>query len=43
LTAAQTISNYRAKDVVEKGFEKLKNSLDLDRLRVQSSNNEYGG
>jgi transposase len=39
LTAAQAISIYRAKDVVEKGFEKLKNSLDLGRLRVHSSNN----
>jgi transposase len=39
LTATQAISIYRAKDVVEKGFEKLKNSLDLGRLRVRSSNN----
>jgi transposase len=39
LTAMQAISIYRAKDVVEKGFEKLKNSLDLGRLRVHSSNN----
>jgi hypothetical protein len=39
LTATEVISIYRAKDVVEKGFEKLKNSLDLGRLRVHSSNN----
>jgi transposase len=39
LTAMQALSIYRAKDVVEKGFEKLKNSLDLGRLRVHSSNN----
>jgi transposase len=25
---------YRAKDVIEKGFLKLKNNLDLNRLRV---------
>jgi transposase len=28
---------YRAKDIVEKGFLKLKNSLDLGRLRVHDS------
>jgi len=27
---------YRAKDVVEKGFHRLKNSIDLQRLRVHS-------
>jgi transposase len=27
---------YRAKDVIEKGFLKLKNNLDLNRLRVHS-------
>jgi transposase len=39
LAVPEVISIYRAKDVVEKGFEKLKNSLDLGRLRVHSSNN----
>jgi transposase len=39
LTAMQALSIYRAKDVAEKGFERLKNSLDLGRLRVHSSNN----
>ena len=29
---------YRAKDVVEKGFLRLKNSIDLRRLRVHSQN-----
>jgi transposase len=29
---------YRAKDVVEKGFLRLKRSLDLGRLRVHSEN-----
>jgi transposase len=29
---------YRAKDVVEKGFLRLKNSIDLGRLRVHSQN-----
>jgi hypothetical protein len=28
---------YRAKDVVEKGFFRLKNSIDLERLRIHSS------
>jgi transposase len=39
MTAKEAISVYRAKDVVEKGFDKLKNSLDLGRLRVHSSEN----
>jgi transposase len=34
--AIEAISIYRAKDVVEKGFLKLKNCLDLGRLRVHS-------
>jgi hypothetical protein len=32
--AKEAISIYRAKDVVEKGFEHLKDDLDLGRLRV---------
>jgi len=32
--AEEALRIYRAKDVVEKGFLKLKNSLDLGRLRV---------
>ena len=32
--AKETLSIYREKDVVEKGFLRLKNSLDLGRLRV---------
>lgn len=32
----EAISIYREKDVVEKGFHRLKNSLDLGRLRVHS-------
>ena len=32
--AKRAISVYRAKDVVEKGFLKLKGSLDVGRLRV---------
>jgi transposase len=32
--ATEALRIYRAKDVVEKGFLKLKNSLDLGRLRV---------
>lgn len=35
--AKDAISIYREKDVVEKGFLRLKNSLDLGRLRVHSS------
>ena len=34
--AFEAISIYRSKDVVEKGFMKLKNCLDLGRLRVHS-------
>ena len=34
----KAISIYRAKDVVEKGFLRLKNCLDLARLRVHSDN-----
>ena len=34
--AEESIIIYRAKDVVEKGFERIKNSLDLARLRVHS-------
>jgi transposase len=36
-SARDALRIYRAKDVVEKGFDRLKNSLDLDRLRVHSS------
>jgi transposase len=32
--AKEALRIYRAKDVVEKGFLKLKNNLDLNRLRV---------
>jgi transposase len=34
--AFEVINIYRAKDIVEKGFLKLKHSLDLARLRVHS-------
>ena len=33
-SAEEALRIYRAKDVVEKGFQRLKNSLDLGRLRV---------
>jgi transposase len=37
ITKAKTaLELYRAKDVVEKGFYRLKNSIDLGRLRVHS-------
>jgi transposase len=36
--AKEAIKVYREKDVVEKGFLRLKNSLDLGRLRVHSEN-----
>jgi transposase len=32
----EALSIYRAKDVVEKGFFRLKNSIDLERLRIHS-------
>ena len=34
--AAEANRIYRAKDVVEKGFFRLKNSLELGRLRIHS-------
>ena len=34
----RALNIYRAKDVVEKGFLRLKNSIDLGRLRVHSQN-----
>lgn len=34
--AQEAIKIYREKDIVEKGFSRLKNSLDLGRLRVHS-------
>ena len=37
--AKEAIKIYREKDVVEKGFQRLKNSLDLGRVRVHSENN----
>lgn len=37
--AKKALRIYRDKDVVEKGFLRLKNSLDLGRLRVHSSTN----
>ena len=37
--AKEAIKVYREKDIVEKGFLRLKNSLDLGRLRVHSENN----
>jgi transposase len=36
--AKEAIKIYREKDIVEKGFQRLKNSLDLGRLRVHSEN-----
>ena len=35
-STTEAIEIYRSKDVVEKGFMKLKNCLDLGRLRVHS-------
>jgi len=37
--AKEAIRIYREKDIVEKGFHRLKNSLDLGRLRVHSEAN----
>jgi transposase len=36
MDANEAINIYRSKDVVEKGFMKLKSCLDLGRLRVHS-------
>ena len=38
-STTKAIEIYRSKDVVEKGFMKLKNCLDLGRLRVHSDHN----
>jgi transposase len=35
-SAKEALSIYREKDVVEKGFQRLKNCIDLARLRVRS-------
>lgn len=40
--AKKAISIYRDKDVVEKGFQRLKNNIDLGRLRVHSDNAMQG-
>lgn len=37
--AKEAIKIYREKDIIEKGFQRLKNSLDLGRLRVHSEAN----
>ena len=34
--AEEALTIYRAKDVVEKSFSRLKNTLDLNRLRVHN-------
>lgn len=39
--AKEAIKIYREKDIVEKGFQRLKNSLDLARLRVHSENSMH--
>lgn len=35
--AAEALRSYRQKDVVEKGFDDLKNDLDMKRLRIHSN------
>ena len=40
--AERAIGIYRDKDVVEKGFLRLKNNIDLGRLRVHSDNTMQG-
>jgi transposase len=40
--AQKAMNIYRDKDVVEKGFLRLKNSIDLGRLRVHSDNAMHG-
>lgn len=40
--AVKAMEIYRDKDVVEKGFDRLKNNIDLGRLRVHSSNAMQG-
>ncbi|MDR0684454.1 MAG: hypothetical protein LBF83_04940 [Spirochaetaceae bacterium] len=40
--AGEALRIYRAKDVVEKGFLRLKNNLDLNRLRVHGDTTMRG-
>ena len=40
--AKKAMSIYRDKDVVEKGFHRMKNSIDLGRLRVHGDNAAQG-
>ena len=40
--AQKAMGIYRDKDVVEKGFLRMKNSIDLGRLRVHSDNAAQG-
>jgi len=42
LTSEQALSLYRQKDVIEKGFDELKNHIDMKRLRTHNSNTTDG-
>lgn len=42
IDSIKALSVYREKDVVEKGFMRLKNNIDLGRLRVHSNNGMQG-
>ena len=40
--SAEVLSTYRRKDVIEKGFDDLKNHIDMKRLRTHSSSTTDG-
>jgi transposase len=42
LTSAETLSHYRRKDVIEKGFDELKNHVDMKRMRTHNTHTTDG-
>ena len=42
LSSQQVISIYRKRDVIEKGFDEIKNGLDMNRLRTHTSETTDG-
>jgi transposase len=42
LTPEKVVSIYRKRDVIEKGFDEIKNGLDMNRLRTHSSDTTDG-
>lgn len=42
LSSAETLSHYRRKDVIEKGFDELKNHIDMKRIRTHNTKTTDG-